>query len=147
MIIHSGYRHIYNHFHFTFHGKYFQSVKFTLFNKDIPINLLQPNIFPLKIFIALGAIQTLFYFRHKHAHNDFHSIANSFHSSISKVLAKKKTLSNVSRETFILVKNPGIEHSNSQYSMINIKLHMAQHFHFQKYLRLTYNPDNFSFWI
>ena len=93
-IIHSGYRHIYNHFHFTFRGKYFPSVKFTLFNKDISINLLQPNIFPFKIFIALGAIQILFYLRHKHAHNDFHSIAlsivNTFHSSISKVLANKK---------------------------------------------------------
>ena len=59
-------------------------------NKDIPINLLQPNIFPFKIFIALGAIQILFHLRHKHAHNDFHSIANTFHSSISKAPAKKK---------------------------------------------------------
>ena len=61
-------------------------------NKDIPINLLQPNIFPFKIFIALGAIQTLFYFRHKHAHNYFHfialSIVNTFHPSISKTPCK-----------------------------------------------------------
>ena len=95
MIIHSGYRHIYNHFHFTFRAKYFLSVKFTLFNKYISINLLQLNIFLSKIFIALGAIQILFHLRYKHAHNDFHfialSIVNTFHSSISKALCKNST--------------------------------------------------------
>ena len=52
-------------------------------NKDIPINLLQPNIFPFKIFIALGVIQILFHLRHKHTHNDFHfivlSVVNTFY--------------------------------------------------------------------
>ncbi len=47
------------------------------FNKDIPISPLQPNIFPFKIFIALGAIQILFHFRHKYSHNDFHFIVLS----------------------------------------------------------------------
>ena len=53
------------------------------FNKDISINLLQPNIFPFKIFIALGAIQILFHLRHKHAHNDFHFIALSIVSTFN----------------------------------------------------------------
>ena len=74
-----------------------------------------------------------------------HSFCNKHFTFINKTFPAKKNLTNVSRETFILIKRLGNELSDSQYPVINIQLSIVKYFPFQNHLRFTYNPNDPSF--